>query len=250
MSGLETVTAAIVIFAGGVVKGVIGFGLPVFTNPLLSLFMAPKDVVVLMSVPVILTNLVNVRLGWREWRNLRHIVPYFAVGIVSVPAGVYFLKWTNPEVVRLFLAAVVFFYLALHQYIPSMDALHLNVRRGIGAACGVVVGFTMGATGITGPVHVMYLSMFSFPKAAFIFLVNAFNSAGSLSLVGSFSLGGEYTVPVLARIGAGLIPLFAGFWVGIRLQKLLPQEVFYRFVRGVLFCIALSLVARSVWNLS
>ncbi len=249
MSGVEIAVAAAVLFAGGVVKGVIGFGLPVFTNPLLSLFMAPKDVVVLMSVPIFATNVTNVRLGWREWRNLRHVVPYFVMGIVFVPAGVYFLKWSNPEVIRLFLAGVVFFYLALHKYIPPMDSIHPGIRTGIGVICGGVVGFTLGATGITGPIHVMYLSMFSWPKEAFIFLVNAFNTVGSVSLMGSFALAGEYSLPVAARIGAGLIPIFAGFWAGTRLQKRLPPEVFYRIVRGALFLIAVSLVVRSVWNL-
>lgn len=250
MSGLEIAAAVAVLFAGGVVKGVIGFGLPVFTNPLLSLFMTPKDVVVLMAVPIFATNLTNVRLGWREWRSLRHVVPYFAAGIVTVPMGVYFLRWSNPDVIRLLLAGVVFFYLAFHKYIPKMDTFSRRVRTGIGVISGAVVGFTLGATGISGPVHIMYLSMFSWPKEVFIFLVNAFNTAGSTSLIGSFALSGEYSPLVMARVGAGLVPIFAGFWVGIRLQNRVPQEIFYRIVRGALFFIAVSLLVRSILNLA
>lgn len=250
MTSLETAAAVVVLFAGGVVKGAIGFGLPVFTNPLLSLFMAPKDVVVLMAVPIFATNITNVRLGWQEWRSLGHVVPYFVMGIVTVPVGVYFLKWSNPEVIRLLVAAMVFFYLAGRKYIPTMDSLPVRVRTGIGAACGAVVGFSLGATGISGPVHVMYLSMFSWPKETFIFLVNAFNSAGSASLVGAFALGGEFSLEVVTRIAAGLVPVFLGFGVGIRLQKRISQEDFYRVVRIALFFIALSLVVRSIWNLT
>ena len=250
MSGLEIAATVAVLFAGGVVKGAIGFGLPVFTNPLLSLFMAPKDVVVLMAVPIFATNITNVRLGWREWRNIKQVVPYFVMGIIFVPVGVYFLKWSDPEVIRLFLAAMVFFYLAGRKHIPPMDTLPPRLRTGTGAVCGAVVGFSLGATGISGPVHIMYLSMFSWPKEVFVFLVNAYNSAGSVSLMGSFALGGEYSQIVMARIAVGLIPVFLGFWAGIRLQKRLPQEVFYRAVRIALFFIAVSLVIRSIWNLS
>ncbi len=250
MTSLETAAAVAVLFAGGVVKGAIGFGLPVFTNPLLSLFMAPKDVIVLMAVPIFATNITNVRLGWREWRSLGHVVPYFVMGIAFVPVGVYFLNRSNPEVIRLFVAAMVFFYLGGRKYIPTMDTLPVRLRTGIGVVCGALVGFSLGATGISGPIHVMYISMFSLPKEAFIFLVNAFNSAGSASMMGSFALGGEFTRVVMARIGGGLIPVFLGFWVGIRLQNRLPQEVFYRVVRIALFFIAVSLVVRSIWNLS
>ncbi len=68
--------------------------------------------------------------------------------------------------------------------------------------------------------------------------------------MGSFALGGEYSQIVMARIAVGLIPVFLGFWPGIRLQKRLPQEGFYRAVRISLFFIAVSLVVRSIWNLT
>ncbi|MFC1491890.1 hypothetical protein ACFLQ0_04810 [Nitrospinota bacterium] len=107
----------------------------------------------------------------------------------------------------------------------------------------------LAAVLIAGPVHAVCLAMFLWPKEIFIFIVNAFHFAGSVSLMGALSLRGEYPPQVLAQIGLALIPIFAGFYVGVQLRSRISQEVFYRIVRAVLFLIATSLVVRSVRNL-
>ncbi|MBT3352265.1 MAG: sulfite exporter TauE/SafE family protein [Nitrospinaceae bacterium] len=250
MSGYEWAATVAILAAGGLLKGAIGFGLPVFANSFLFLFMAPQKVVVLMSVPVLVTNLLNVQTGWKEWRNLRHVLPYFIAGAATVPAGVIFLNETNPDVIRIFLAGVVFFYLAMHRRLPAMDSFGVGTRTAIGLVCGLAVGFTMGATGITGPVHGVYLTMFLWPKDVFVFVINAFNVLTAGTLAGSLASHGKYTTQVFWEIGLALIPVMAGFSAGVRIRDRIPQEIFYRVVRGVLFLIGLILVGRSILNLS
>lgn len=250
MSGYEWAAAGAILAAGGLVKGAIGFGLPVFSNSFLFLFMAPQKVVVLMSVPVLVTNLFNVHTGWKEWRSLRHVLPYFIVGAATVPVGVVFLNRTNPDVIRIFLAGVVFFYLAMHRRLPAMDSFRAGARTAIGVGCGLIVGFTMGATGITGPVHGVYLAMFLWPKDVFVFVINAFNVLTAGALAGALTAHGQYTGEAFWEIGLALIPVLAGFAAGVRIRDRIPQEMFYRVVRGLLFLIALSLMGRSIWHLS
>jgi len=250
LSGYEWAAAGVILAAGGLIKGAIGFGLPVFANSFLFLFMAPQKVVVLMSVPVLVTNLLNVRTGCEDWRSLRHVLPYIIAGTATVPMGVVFLNRANPDVIRIFLAGVVFFYLAMHQRIPAMDSFRTGVRTAIGVGCGFLVGFTMGAPGITGPVHGVYLAMFLWPKDVFVFVINVFNVLTAGTLAGSLAAQGKYSVEAFCEIGLALIPVLAGFAAGVRIRDRIPQEMFYRVVRGVLLLIALFLAGRSIWHLS
>jgi len=49
-------TAALTFVVGGVVKGVLGVGLPLLAVPLLSLLMAPTHAMGLLVMPVLLSN--------------------------------------------------------------------------------------------------------------------------------------------------------------------------------------------------
>ncbi len=249
MSGGEWSLVAGALFAAGVVKGAIGFALPILTVPFLSIFIGPREAVVMMSVPVLLTNLVNVWMGWGEWRSLGQILPYMATGVAAVPAGVYFLYWGNPEVIRLILGLLVYVYLAARGFLPPMAALPSPARWGVGAGFGVAAGFLAGMSSVPGPVTIVYFSMFSWSKEVFIFLINAFNTVSAGALVSALAWRGSFTASVLLRIGAGLVPIFLGFWAGVRLRGRLDQALFYRLVRIALFLIATSLVARAGWQL-
>jgi uncharacterized membrane protein YfcA len=248
LSAAEMIAVTFALFFGGLVKGAIGFGLPVFTNSILFVFMAPQKVVVLMSIPILLTNLLNVLIGWKEWPNFRHVIPCFLAGFASVPAGVYFLSKSDPGIIRIFLAGVVFVYLGVHRRIPKMESFDGRIRTALGVVFGLAVGFTMGATDITGPVHGIYLAMFLWPKEIFIFVINAFNALTAASLSGTLLFRGEYTLTSLSQIRLAMIPIASGFFAGMFLRGRISQQMFYRMVRGILFCIAVSLTAVSVWS--
>ena len=95
---------------------------------------------------------------------------------------------------------------------------------------------------------IVYFSMFSWPKEAFIFLMNAFNTVVSGTLLYSLAGQGGFTKPILRWIGVLLVPIFAGMWLGLRLRGRLDQVLFYRVVRVALFWVATSLILRSAWK--
>ena len=99
MSTSEWAFTALILFLGGVVKGGIGFGLPAFSIPFLSLILGPRDAVVMLSFSVVLTNIDNVRRDFSEWRSISRVLPYFIVGGVCVPHGVIFLHRGAPDLV-------------------------------------------------------------------------------------------------------------------------------------------------------
>ncbi|MFC1492308.1 sulfite exporter TauE/SafE family protein, partial [Nitrospinota bacterium] len=224
MSETEWILTAVIVFMGGIVKGSIGFGLPAFSIPFLSLILGPRDAVVMLSLSALVTNIDYVRRGLSEWRGILEVLPYFAVGIVCVPLGVLFLQRGNPDLVRLIIGLVVYAYLAARRHLPEMGSLGTVARGGAGVGFGLLAGFMGGMASVPGPVSIVYLSMFNFSKDAFVFVINAFNTVSITTAVTTFALHGEYTPPVLLRASITLVPVYLGFWAGVRMRDRLSQE--------------------------
>ena len=144
MTEWQAVLAAAVLFAAGMVKGTIGFALPLIGVPFLSIFMSPREAVIMMSVPVFLTNWANAQYDWRQWPYLKEIVPFMVAGVVGVPAGVVFLNWADPEAVRFLLGLSVYFYLAARTFFPPAQTLSRAGRVGVGGGLGLLAGFMTG----------------------------------------------------------------------------------------------------------
>lgn len=248
MTAWQAGLAVAVFFVAGTIKGTIGFALPLIGVPFLSIFIGPKDAVMMMSVPVFLTNLAQAWIDRRQWRYAKEIILYTVAGVLAVPAGTMFLHWVDPEVARLMLGLAVYFYLAARGLFPPVETLSRAGRVGIGGGLGALAGFMTGVASVPGPVNVVYFSMFSWPKEAFIFLMNAFNTLVATSLVSSLAYQGSYTPRALLWVAASLVPIFSGMWLGLRLRGRLDHALFYRVVRVALFCVATSLIIRSAWK--
>lgn len=244
MSAPEVAFVACVLLFGGFVKGSIGFGTPLVTVPLLALLLAPKNVVTLL-VPALLVS--NITDTWRlraEWRALREIALYLAFALAFIPAGVWFLGFGDPDLIRLMMGLMAYAYLLVERRLGSFEELGAAFQRALGAVMGALLGFVYGTTTISGAINTIYFSMLRLPKNPFIFLMNAFNTAGMLVIIANLLLQGFYTKPLLTDALLAILPVYAGYWVGIRIREHIDQALFFRLIRAALFLIATSLVVK------
>ncbi|MDA1001025.1 MAG: sulfite exporter TauE/SafE family protein [bacterium] len=248
MSDIEWAFGAAILLFAGIVKGVIGFGLPILAVPLLSLFLGPREAVVTVSFSLFLTNITIVRIGISEWRTLKNVALFGLTGILMVPVGVLYLQSGDPDLIRLLIGLTVWAYFAGKRLIPPIDSVRPITRGCMGIVAGAAAGFMGGVAGIPGPVSIMYFSMFRWSKEVFIFLLNSFNTLSSAGLVSMLAIRGEYTRFGTGRAVLALIPVLIGFWIGLRMRHRLNQELFYRLVRTGLFVISLGLVGRALWK--
>ena len=63
---LPLIAATLTFLLAGLVKGVIGLGLPTVSMGLLSLMMAPSKAASLLIVPSFITNVWQLAAGWRD----------------------------------------------------------------------------------------------------------------------------------------------------------------------------------------
>lgn len=219
------------VFAGGLVQGVLGFGLGVVSAPFVAL-LAPETLpgsLILASVPL---PLLTLGAEWRalDWRALG----WTMVGrLPATAAGVVILLAVPVAGLQAIVAASVLFVIAL-------TLTRIEVPR-VGASlavAGAVSGITGTTAGIGGPPIAIVLRRD--PPATARATMGGFFLVGSVLTLSALGGVGHLDGPAL---GAGLSMLPAavlGFVLAVRLR---PHVTGVRFRGGVL---ALSAVASVV----
>ena len=73
------------IFVGGFVKGLIGFGFPLVSLPLLSLIFSPVISVLLLFIPVMVTNLRELKI--KNWLAYKEHYPLYVGVLIGIILG-------------------------------------------------------------------------------------------------------------------------------------------------------------------
>jgi uncharacterized membrane protein YfcA len=138
--------------AAGLVYGFAGFGAALIAVPLLAAVYSPADAVGIFALSALASLVTVVPQAWREG-DRRATAQLLASAAVTLPVGVYVLRTAPSDALRWAICLLV---------LGTLTALVLGWRRqgtdrapsrvAVGAATGVVGG----ATGLTGPVVVLF----------------------------------------------------------------------------------------------
>src|SRR6202166_4600584 len=98
-----SIFAAVVcsLIVAGLLKGIIGVGMPVAALPLLSLFIDVKSAAMLLSMPLILSNLPQALEGEKTGRCLVQLMPVILGTVPGVFLGVRVLLALDADVARM-----------------------------------------------------------------------------------------------------------------------------------------------------
>src|SRR5215472_11176645 len=104
-----SIMAAVVcsLMVAGLLKGTIGVGMPVVALPLLSLFVDVKSAVMLLSMPLILSNLPQALEGGKTGRCLMELMPVILGMIPGLFLGVRVLLAVDPNIARVIAGLVL-----------------------------------------------------------------------------------------------------------------------------------------------
>lgn len=228
-------------FIGGILKGAMGFGLPMLAIPAITAAHSLPMALSITVIPVIFTNL------WQLWafRAHRHttFLPVFlTLGAVGLVTGGVVLSLVRDAYLEIALGGLVLIYLATRG--RKTAAPPPPGRTRLAPVFGFLAGAVHGATGLSGLVGTPYFHSLGLARPAFVFCNGAM-----------FTLFGALHAPTLAALGlyevsaiwVGLLTLpaaFAGTWIGTRIGTRLKSEVFSRAVVVIVSCAALI----PMWN--
>lgn len=240
------VAIATVLLLGGLIKGTIGIGLPVFSVSVLGGFIDPHFLLALMVVPVVATNVwqsVSAGGGWRM--SLLRFWPLILTFVVGTWAGAQVMARADTSVLLGLLGAVVIVF-----SITSYARPHLQIPRRhelwCGSVAGAAGGIMNGLTTVNGPPLVMYLVALGLKKDEFVGAYGLIAVCGSIPLAVSYAAVGVLGLHEAMWSTLALIPVFGGVALGQILRRHIDPMLFRRVLLAVLLILGLNLVRRAV----
>ena len=234
-----------VFFLAGVVKGVVGLGLPTVSMALLALWMAPAEAAALLVVPSLVTNVWQTRPWATLVPLLRRIAPLQGGVCVGTLVGAWLLgapagAWAT---VLLGLALVAYAAWALSGATMSVAP---PTQRWLGPLVGVVTGLVTAATGVFVVPAVPYLQALGLERDALVQAIGFSFTVSTLALAVGLFFTAHYSGIQLGISMLMLLPALAGMGAGQLLRQRLSPTLFRTFFLVSLVVLGVHMVAREV----
>jgi len=225
----------------GLVKGVIGAGLPIVAVPVLATFFDVPFAVALLAIPLTVTNL------WQFWQYRAEAAGrgwLWGMCILSgigISAGTWLLAILPADVLSLALAGALVLYVLLRFARPNWRLPTVAIAP-VAQVAGFLSGLLQGATGISAPFSLTFLSALGLTRAAFVFIASALFATSSVFQTGSLAVAGILTWDRLVLSVLALVPIIVAMQIGNRLASRLSRETFDRLVLALIVVVTAKLV--------
>jgi uncharacterized membrane protein YfcA len=222
-----SITAAVVcsLIVAGLLKGMIGVGMPVVALPLLSLFIDIKSAAMLLSMPLIFSNVPQALEGGKTGRCLMQLMPVILGMIPGLFLGVRALLALDANLARIIAGLVLVGVGGITLLAPKLQ-LHARLILPAGIAFGFFGGILGGIAAMPGPLVFIFLlakglSGKAFTKQASLYLVV---SAGLLAILLTASRQFNWLDVLVST--AAMVPVVLGMYAGQHVRDRIAPETF------------------------
>lgn len=214
----------------GLIKGVIGLGLPTVAMGLLGLAMAPTQAAALLIIPATLTNVWQLAFGGHLQGLIKRLWPMLLMIFLGTAIGTLWIGMSGGHWVVRGLGAALLLYALSGLLLPT---LHLKPchESWLGPVCGAITGIITSATGVFVIPAVPYLQALGLSRDELVqalglsFTVSTLALAGGLLWRGALG-GGELGASLLALVPA-VLGMLLGQWLRQWISEVLFKQVFF-----------------------
>ncbi|MEM6306897.1 MAG: sulfite exporter TauE/SafE family protein [Pseudomonadota bacterium] len=229
----------------GLVKGIVGFAMPMMWITGLTFFVSPDLALALLILPTAVTNIwQSLREGMGAaaqslWDHKRFIMTAFVVLLCTTQI----VPYLSIDLFFLILGIliVLFAVILLLGWQPSArqtGPLHTILA--------LISGFAGGIAGILGPPTVAYLNTLNIKKLEFMRVQGIIYGLGAVLLVVGHGASGILTPGRLALSLFTLPTALLGIWIGFQIQHHINQRTFKMATLIVLLLSGANLVRRGI----
>ncbi len=246
-SPLLWIAIVAIALAAGVVKGSVGFAMPMILISGLGSLLPPELALGALIMPTLVTN------AWQALRNgigaavLSAKAHWRYIVIVAVMIGF------SAQLVRILPASALF--LLIGTPVSLFAILQLaGVRIGFRAAhrrvaevlIALVAGFIGGISGVWGPPTVIYLTSLDTPKVEQLRTQGIVYFLGAIALTAAHIQSGIFNAETAPLSTLLLVPALIGTAIGFQIADRLDQARFRKATLAVLAVVGLNLVRRGL----
>ena len=213
----------------GFLKGIIGVGMPVVALPLLSLFIDIKSATMLLSMPLVISNLPQALEDGKTGRCLTELMPVFLGMIPGLFLGVRVLLALDANAAKIIAGLVLMGVGGVTLLGPKLQ-LQSRLVLPTGITFGFFGGILGGIAAMSGPLVFIFLlakglSGKAFTKEASLYLVV---SSGLLAILLTASRQFNWLDGLVST--AAMLPVLLGMYVGQHMREKIAPETFKKLV--------------------
>ena len=235
-----TITAVL----AGMVKGIVGFAMPMIFITGMTTFMGPDVALGILILPTLIGN------GWQAGRQgfaaayqalLDHRW-FLGIGYTTLLVTTQMVPLLSQSLFFLYLGVLVVGFASL-----ILSGWQPKGRSGTGLliGCALVAGLGGGLSGVWGPPTVMYLSTHKLEKQAQMRAQGVIYGLGAILLLIGHVRSGIATLPALSLGAFAILPACLGIWVGFKIQDRINQKIFGIATLSILILAGLNLIRRG-----
>lgn len=214
-----------VFLLAGLVKGVIGLGLPTVAMGLLGLVMPPAQAAALLVVPSLVTNVWQLLAGPRFGALARRLWPMLLGVCAGTWAGSGVLTGGGGGWETAALGAALVLY-ALTGPLRVRPRVPARAERWAGPLVGAATGLVTGATGVFVIPAVPYLGALGLQRDELVQALGLSFTVSTVALAAGLAAGGALPLHAAAGSVVALAPALAGMTLGGWVRGRVRPEVF------------------------
>lgn len=231
--------------AAGLVKGVVGFGMPMILLSSLAMFLPIYSALAALILPTLLTNLQQAR-----EQGLSQSIPLMAKHKIFIGVMVILIFSSaalTPNLPQQFLLGILGIFI-LSFSIFQMSGYRFSLSSEDYRAqflFGSIAGVAGGLCGAFGPPTVAYLTAINTAKNEQMKIQALIYGTGAMLMFFGHMASGIFnfsTAPLSAFL---ILPCVCGFWIGARIRNTFDQNMFRKVTLGVLILVGANLIRRA-----
>jgi uncharacterized protein len=242
-------TIAATFFVAGVVKGVIGMGLPTFAMGVLGALISPVAAATLLIVPSLVTNIWQLLAGPNVGAIVRRLGWMMLAIIVATVAATSLLTNADARLSSLALGATLIIY-AVYTLVSRPRSVPTTHESWLSPLVGAATGAVTGATGVFVIPAVPYLQALGLQKDDLVQALGLSFTVSTIALTAGLAWRGQLQVDHVTMSTLATVPAIAGMWCGQALRDKISPATFRRVFLGCLLLLGAEMVAEPLFAAS
>ena len=232
------------VLGGGLVKGTLGFGMPMVALPIIAFVLPATTAMMLLCAPILLTNFLQIK--FKEGVSSYRFLPMFVSLIIGLIIGARLILEININTITQIIALSIIFAALVNCFGIKIENINKSWEKTITILIGFGSGILGGLSTFYGPPMLAYLVAANLPKEKFIRTVSTMYFIGSFPLYGSLIYYGFATKQDLIISVALIMPAFIAQQLGTKIRDKINQKQFRICVLTTLIVLGFSLLIKTL----
>ena len=242
---LDIYSISLILFAislGGFTKGVISFGLPLVSLPILSFVLNPKQAIFLLFFTVIAVNLREIK--FKNFESYKKVI-FLSLGVfIGIIIGsILFHKIEDNLISQLIGFMIVLSAIINFTNLKIEKKLLLN--KYFSALYGLFCGLIGGITTLVGPLIAVYLVSLKLEKEEFSELISLTIFSCLIPIYSVFFIYQPVSVNDFLTSLCLVLPAVLMQKFGFKIRKILPQDIFKKIILVILNVIGSAVIFKN-----